>query len=220
MLPKIQPALSEYYTDNAEPLSSLLFESIWDKFSGSDIQLKNNVRPITPKILDLGSAQPESFNFYSQHDCYITIADCIQELIALTWPKTDKPNSDLSDKIQEIINTALPRADIKYDVILLWDSLNYIQPKILPFIHNYLLKFTSTKTIVHGFLLTSESCPKQNGIFKILSAKQIHHSLVTTEIVQHSPLTPITINKVMPNFKYSRAVLMRSGLQEFMLTRL
>ena len=210
MLPKIQPALSDYYSDNAEPLSAHLFKSIWEKLS------PNNAKP---KILDLGSAQPDSFNFYSQHNCYITISDCIQELINLSWPDSDKPNSEISKKIQNIIDLTLPQSNIKYDAILLWDSLNYIKPKILPFIHNHLIKFCTQKTILHGFLLTSETCPKQTGLFKILDLDKIHHSVISSETIQHTPLTPYSINKLMPNFKYARAVLMRSGLQEFMLTR-
>ena len=212
MLPKIQPALSDYYSDNAAPLSTRIFESIWDKLLPSEI---TNEKKTTPKILDLGQAQPDSFNFYSEHDCFLTIADCIQSLVDLSWPQGDAPNLESAKKIKEILSIA----SSQYDIILVWDSFNYIQPEILPFVHNHLLKLCTPKTVIHGFLFTSENQPKESGRFKILSSGKIHHCVSTNEIVQHIPLTPIMLNKAMPGFKYSRSVLMRNGLQEFMLTR-
>jgi len=204
MLPKIQPALSDYYSDNAEPLTTRIFSSIWDTFE--------NVAK--PRILDLGEAQADSFNFYSEHSCYLTIVDCIQTLIDLNWPDTESPNAFVTQQIEKII----PYSNKQYDLILGWDSFNYISPKILPFVHNHLLKFCTKKTIIHGFIFTSENHPTKTGVFKILKANEIKHTVRSNDIVRHTPLTPYTINKAMPNFKYARSVLMRSGLQEFMLT--
>lgn len=204
MLPKIQPALSDYYTDNAEPLATRIFCSIWDKFATK----------AKPRIFDLGEAQPDSFNFYSEHSCYLTISDSIQSLINIHWPEDDSPNIAITKKIEQII----PFSNIQYDLILAWDSFNYIHPKVMPFLHNHLLKFCTNNTIIHGFSFTSEYYPKQTGVFKILGADKIHHSVKDENIMRHTPLTPHAINKVMPNFKYARSVLMRSGLQEFMLT--
>ena len=204
MLLKIQPALSDYYSDNAEPLATRIFSSIWDTFE--------NVAK--PRILDLGEAQTDSFNFYSEHSCYLTIADCIQTLIQLNWPNEENPNALLTQKIEKII----PYTNKKYDLILGWDSFNYIPPKILPFVHNHLLQFCTKKTIIHGFIFTSENRPKETGRFKIFKANEIKHTVRSDEVARHTPLTPYTINKAMPNFKYARSVLMRSGLQEFMLT--
>jgi len=212
MLPKIQPALSDYYSDNAAPLSTRLFDSIWQNFN-TILEASKETKSV--KILDLGKAQPDSFNFYSEHNCYLTIADCIQQLTQLQWPTEDNPNLELNNELEKII----PTTDLKYDLILVWDSLNYVNPKILPFIHNHLLKFCTNKTIIHGFLFTSENYPALPGIFKILTADKIKHAVLTEEEIQHSPLTPIAINKAMPNFKYARSVLMRSGLQEFILMR-
>lgn len=210
MLPQLQPALSEYYADNAEPLKTRIFDSIWCTFNQS-----NTVHVSKPKILDFGKAQPDSFNFYSEQAGYLTIADCIQPLSKLHWPDEDNPDQVLAKQIEELI----PPTNTKYDLILSWDSFNFIQPKILPFIHNHLLGLCTNKTMIHGFLFTSENRPKQPSIFKILDSGRIKHAVSNDEIKQHTPLTPLAINKYMPNFKYARSVLMRSGLQEFVLTR-
>ncbi len=214
MLPKIQTALSDYYMDNAAPLSTRIFNSIWESFT-LDQSNKNNIKKTAPRILDLGQAQADSFNFYSEHDCFLTIADCIQSLIRLSWPDCDEARFIVEKKIEQILSITT----LQYDVILTWDSFNYIQPKILPLLNNYLLKLCSKKTIIHGFLFTSENRPKVAGTFKILGANKIHHCVSTDEVVRHSPLTPIMLNKTMPGFEYARSVLMRSGLQEFMLSR-
>lgn len=204
MLTNIQPALSDYYSDNAEPLATRIFSSIWKKFNSD----------INPKILDLGEAQPDSFNFYSEHSCYLTISDCIKQLTNLSWPEEDNPNALLTKKIEHII----PFQNIKYDLILAWDSFNYIPLQILPIVHNHLLQFCTNKTIIHGFIFTSEYYPKETGMFKILESERIQHLIMDEETIRHTPLTPHAINRAMPNFKYSRSILMRSGLQEFMLT--
>lgn len=204
MLPKIQPALSDYYSGNAEPLATRIFSSIWDKFESES----------KPGILDLGQAQPDSFNFYSEHACYLTISDCIQSLTNLRWPEEGNPNQAL----EKILEDLFPFSKTSYDLILVWDSFNYIDTKILPFLHNHLLKFCTNKTIIHGFSFTSEYYPKDAGVFKILDADKIQHSVTNKDVIRNTPLTPYAINKVMPNFKYARSVLMRSGLQEFMLT--
>ncbi len=210
MLPQLQPALSEYYSDNAEPLKTRIFDSIWQTFN----QL-NAARVAKPKVLDLGEAQPDSFNFYSEQAGYLTIADCIQPLSELAWPEEENPNQTLVKNIKEIIPPALTQ----YDLILSWDSFNFIHPKILPYVHNHLLNFCTNKTIIHGFLFTSENRPIHPSVFKILDSGRIKHAVSNDEIRQHTPLTPLAINKYLPNFQYARSVLMRSGLQEFMLTR-
>ena len=214
MLPKIQPALSDYYSDNAEPLSTRIFESIWNGLSNTNHSTENDIK-YKPKILDLGRAQPDSFNFYSEHNCYLTIADCIQPFINLSWPAGENPNGVLMEKIAKTISAP----EKKYDLILAWDSLNYINPKVLPFVHNHLLNFCTNKTIIHGFVFTSETYPTESGDFKIIDSDKIQHSVANNEVIRHSPLTPHAINKAMPSFKYARSVLMRSGLQEFMLIR-
>ncbi len=210
MLPQLQPALSEYYSDNAEPLKTRIFESIWETFNQS-----NTTRTEKPKILDLGEAQPDSFNFYSGQAGYLTIADCIKPLSKLQWPEVENPNPILTKQIEEII----PPSKTQYDLILGWDSFNFIPSKILPFIHNHLLGFCTKKTLIHGFLFTSENRPVQPSSFKILDSDKMQHSVANDQVLQHTPLTPLAINKYMPNFKYARSVLMRSGLQEFVLTR-
>ncbi len=210
MFPQLQPALSDYYSDNAEPLKTRIFDSIWETFHQQDTTCARK-----PEILDLGSAQPDSFNFYSQHAGYLTIADCIDSLTNLTWPDEDSPNQSLHAALEKII----PNTGKQYDLVLCWDSFNFINPKILPFIHDHLLQFCSNKTLIHGFLFTSENRPIHPAVFKILDACQIQHAVTTNKTIRHTPLTPLAINKYMPNFRYARSVLMRSGLQEFVLTR-
>jgi len=217
MLPKVQTALSDCHSDNAVPLKTLIFESIWQSFADAK---KNNTsnHVASPRILDLGVAQSESFRFYSEHNCYLTIADCLEFLTSLTLTEarlTEKTSSALFSKIERFLN--LP--DVKYDLILCWDSLNYIQPEILAPLSLYLSNFCNNNTLIHGFLLTSESYPKERGQFKIISTNNIEYKVNLNEISQHSPLTPYSINKGMPEFNYSRSVLMRNGLQEFMLNR-
>jgi len=210
MLPQLQPALSEYYSDNAAPLKTRIFDSIWEAFNHP-----NTARTEKPKILDLGKAQPDSFNFYSEQAGYLTIADCIQPLTKLEWPEEENPNQILAKQIEKII----PPTNTQYDLILSWDSFNFIQPKILPYIHNHLLTFCTKKTLIHGFLFTSENRPIYPSVFKILDSGRIKHAVTNDKVRQQTPLTPLAINKYMPNFKYARSVLMRSGLQEFVLTR-
>ncbi len=210
MLPQVQPALSEYYSDNAEPLKTRIFDSIWEAFNHPDAKHSKK-----PAVLDLGEARPDSFNFYSEQAGYLTIADCIQPLSELKWLNEENPDQILAKQIKEII----PSINKQYDLILSWDSFNFIQPEILPYIHNHLLTFCTKKTLIHGFLFTSENRPKYPSIFKILDAGRIKHAVTNDEVLQHTPLTPLAINKHMLNFKYARSVLMRSGLQEFVLTR-
>ncbi|VAW91228.1 hypothetical protein MNBD_GAMMA23-1427 [hydrothermal vent metagenome] len=209
MLPQLQPALSEYYSDNAEPLKTRIFDSIWEAFNQPNATCVSK-----PKVLDLGEAQPDSFNFYSEQAGYLTIADCIKPLSELEWPEEENPNQFLTKQIEEII----PLTNIQYDLILGWDSFNFIQSKILPYVHNHLLSFCTNKTMIHGFLFTSENRPTYPSVFKILDSGRIKHAVSNDQVRQHTPLTPLAINKYMPNFKYARSVLMRSGLQEFVLT--
>jgi len=205
MLPQLQPALSEYYSDNAEPLTTRIFDSIWKVFNQ-----QNGTLIAKAKVLDLGTAQADSFNFYSDNAGYLTIVDCIYDLEKLTWP---------NEYLEEAINKIIPFNNTQYDLILIWDSFNFINPKVLPYLHNHLLQFCTKKTLIHGFLFTSENRPLHPSAFKILDLDKIQHIVKSKKMLQHTPLTPLAINKYMPNFKYARSVLMRSGLQEFVLTR-
>ena len=188
---------------SALKFNTLLFSRYWTEFDFT--------KPI--RILDLGSIRSSTIDFFSEYPCYITISNSIDELANISWDRELETQSDFTKRINEII----PVQEQEYDLVFVWDCLNYLSADILKVVHQRLLSACHRNTRIYGFLYTSEIQNVTPWSFDIYSHSKMS-SHARTEVTRHvRPLNSLKLMQYLPQFKLDRSVLILNGMQEFLL---
>jgi len=197
-------ALSKIDAESALTFQPLLFEKIW-----TNLDVSNPVR-----ILDFGAVQPVSMDFYSNSEvpCFITITDCLETLIGL-----QKNDEDETVKLKNIIDELFPDDVEPYDVILLWECFNYLDPAVFPLLNQKIKQLSHKKSLLYGYLHTSKYTTNYTCEFKINSESSFSCSEKLDKSIKPEVINALKLKKYMPDFEISRSVLIRNGLQEFIM---
>lgn len=200
-------ALSSINAERALTFQPLLFSKFWSTLDES--------KPI--RILDFGGMQPSSIDFYSQSEvpCYITITDCIESLTKLHINE-EFSAIDVKNNINRLVqvNESQP-----YDIIILWECLNYIQPDIFPLLQEKIKHISHTNTLLYGYLYTSNHAAGFPYNFKILNDSSFSCEEKPGITENQKLINSFHLKKYFSDFEMSRSVLIRNGLQEFLMTR-
>jgi len=200
-------ALSNINAESALTFQPLLFSKYWNTLSDSE--------PV--RILDLAAMQPSSIDFYSNSDvpCYLTIADSIGSLTSL------EINEESSvDDVSEKLNHLIPSDNVApYDIILFWECLNNIDADVMPLFQEKIKKVSHENTLLYGFLYTSNNSSGFPFNFKIQSELSFTCEEGAKLADNHKLINSYHLKKYFYDFDMSRSVLIRNGLQEFLMKR-
>lgn len=199
-------ALSRIHAESALTFEPQLFAKYWNSLDKS--------APV--RILDLASVQSTSIDFYSNSEipCFITIADCINRLSALLPEEITDPV-----KINEILDELIPANTKPYDLVLLWDYPNYLQPGLSACLEKKLKQVTHKKSILYGYLYTAKSVSRYPNNFKIQNQNSMACDEKTELLTKPESINSISLKKYFHDFQLSRSVLIRNGLQEIIMQR-
>jgi hypothetical protein len=200
-------ALSNINAERALTFQPLLFSKYWNALDKSK----------SIRILDFGAMQPTSIDFYSNSEvpCFITLTDCINSLSKL---RIDEESSsiDVAKSINKLIQ---PDESQPYDFIMFWESLNYIHPDIFSLLHDQIKQVSHANTLLYGYLYTSNNAVGFPCNFKMQSESSFtcEDNAGLTENLKL--INSFHLKKYFYDFEVSRSVLIRNGLQEFLMKR-
>lgn len=100
----------------------------------------------------------------------------------------------------------------KFDVILVWDILNFLPTEFLTAVFNKLAPFTHEATLLHTILYSGKETPSQPQQFQIVDADNIE-IYPSDKQPGFSPLTSTRLLKTIGNFKLSDTFVFRPGMQ-------
>ncbi len=201
-------ALTQVEAESAPEFNTRLFSGFWKSYDFESGALDSL------RILDLGSVQSSSIDFFSDYSCYLTIADAIKKLTEIDIA------CELEDKVlRERVETHLMFESQPYDIILVWDCLNHLSPAVFPLVYEKLLQACHKKSHMHGFLYTSEMHYSRPGQFYILADDKMACYQNQSPLIRSRPMNSMMLMNKMPGFTLDRSVLIRNGMQEFILRR-
>lgn len=154
------------------------------------------------RILDLGSAEPESIAFYHRYFARVCIANAVDE-----WVSGVSPN----------LHEALPEAarGLVFDICLLWDSLNHLHRNSMREFAREITGYLHTGSRIHAIAAYSPSWAFDAFRYGIVD----HNSLALkprSRPVPH-PHSQTEIEKALPGFRIRRTALKRGNRLELML---
>lgn len=164
-------------------------------------------------ILDLGPAFGANVAFLSQFACKLHIADLYQSLTSTPLlPKQDDvlPQPDFERLLPYQKGT-------RFDIILAWDLLNYIQGNHIESLAHHLAGFCHTRTLMLTFISTQKQIPDEPTKFRIVDQQHLSYE-VCTAAMRHCPrYNSLELKKRVPGFTINSSFLLKNGMQEYLL---
>jgi len=111
------------------------------------------------RILDFGRASSQSLQFFGQYPCKLHVLEAAPTLLAwrqqLTGEETD---ADLHQQVQALFPTL---SGEQFDLILLWDTFNYVPARALEALCWLLNTQAAQHCAGHGFMLHKKTVAQQ-----------------------------------------------------------
>jgi len=161
------------------------------------------------EILDLAGASGNHVEFFSRYRCRFHVG-ALEERLA-EWqsdPDSDQPTD---------ANDLLPLDEgIRFDLILCWNLLNYVNRDLLPSLSTHLHSHCRRGAWLHTFIHTSTQMPEQPGNFQLLGSERMRWHHPGTALTKSPQYPQRALEKRMHGFRSWQSRLLRNGLQEYL----
>ena len=143
-------------------------------------------------ILDFGRANSASLEFFNRFSCRLCILDAAEPL--LKWsrdltPRLEEPPS-LQQMQWELDGILEAIGGERYDLVLLWDTLNHLHEHALPAFGRLLRRHVTANFRGHGFMLHKRGAEQQFRQLGLSGAGQIAiHSQEPSALYAHNRKT-------------------------------
>jgi hypothetical protein len=188
---------------HAEPLvyRSLGLEALYQRLQGIS----------ACSILDLGPVRNQSIEFWSQFKPFIYVADLRSQL---PLPIVKNEGSEAAEPDWNFL-LALP-AGRRYNVMLAWDLLNYLDlPSVFSLVR-YLKHFSLHGTALFTLIFDQKQMPEQITIYRIVDEAHLAYEYESSEARTCPRHQPHALAGVMQPFKISNSFRLRNQIVEFL----
>lgn len=166
------------------------------------------------RVLDLGPAIGRNVQFLSPFISKLYIAD----LYGTIWKQAGRSGID-GVKLDRILARDLPPASANpIDLILAWDLLNYLDRDQVATLGRYLGPLCRRDTQILVLLSTLPSIPELPGRYLMLDPETLRCENASQRERRSPGYKEPDLEKLMPAFEVETSFLLRSGIQEYVLT--
>lgn len=179
-------------------------------------------------ILDMGPARAANIRFFSAYRCRVIIGDMLHLLPRLAthaeaWTGSiiRHAGRDAADGHDEAATPAwleaLPRDEEPADIVLVWDSCNYLSLDDYPAWVERVAQGMRPGALLHAFMATQARLPDPPCIYDIREPQRLDRRVVSGAQLGASPRYHQTeLLRLMPRFEVERSVLLQDGWQEYL----
>jgi hypothetical protein len=187
----------------AEPVvfSSLGLKALFQRLQGIS----------TCSILELGPVRRESIEFWSQFNPYIYVADLRSQL---PLPIINDEDSEAAEPDWNLL-LALP-AGRRYNVILAWDLLNYLDLPSISSLIRYLTHFSQPGTVLFMLIFDQKQMPGKITIYRVVDEAHLAYDYESSETRACPRHQPRALASAMQQFQISNSFRLRNGIVEFL----
>lgn len=160
-------------------------------------------------ILDLGGSHNENLAYLGQYCGNIVIHD----VMGASGEPSAAPRASLFQVDEKALALA---AQTRFDVVLLWDLLHYVErSQVEPFVAR-LGELARPEALVLLLASGSTPIPLTPIRFKIRDSDHLHYEVTTDRRGPAPRFTPRQVERMMNGFRPLRFFQLRNGLQEFL----
>lgn len=187
-------------------------ESITYKSHGLNVLV--SLVPASAKfvVLDLGTALRANVDFWSRYPCQLFIHDLYRDYAAGDLSRTEKGRDDFFGELLSF------EAGIRFDIILAWDLLNYLEQEDISAVMRRLMHWCKAGTLVFALVSSQPQIPAEPTLFRIIDSEQITYESFAPQMRPCPHHQPRDLARLFSGFDISHSFLLRNGIQEFLFT--
>ncbi len=162
-------------------------------------------------VFDAGSATPDTVAFFSEYKCRLHFADLYEDAIIVEQDQLE--DAELQARFDELLAFAVE----SFDLCLLWDAPNYLNPRARNAFGNALRPFIHRGTLAHGYCAFKETQPFTPQQYSIHAADTLAVLPRPDALAPRHPVTQNGLVTALPFFAVARGTLMSDGRVELFL---
>lgn len=182
--------------------SSQLLASLFTQFD-SDERLT---------VLHMGSAMPETVEFFSRYRSKLFFVDIYSEL-PIQW--NEERDVSLEQQFEEILG--LP-VDTQIDICLFWDVFNYLDADSVAALLSVLRPHLHRKTLAHGFGVYNLKSGQNGQYYGIETQDELKVRTRATLLPGYAPHPQSKLKNLLDCFNFDRSVLLSDSRLEILLS--
>ena len=167
-------------------------------------------------ILDLGPARAANLELLSRFRCRLFIEDA-HELISSF---TGDPDADNSALLKWLEQWTAGTAHGTIDVVLAWDIFNYLDARLCKTLVDHVTPLLKPGAHFYLLVYSQKEMPALPMQFKALSADKMECQPLTHATRPSPRFNQTDIRKQLQEFSVAKSVLLRNGMQEYLLKRM
>jgi hypothetical protein len=186
-----------------EPFSSPLLREVVARF-GEDTR---------HVILELGVVNPGALELLQGRRCRLLVADA-----CLMLSELDEKLQEVESPAREVERLIVDDGREKVDTVLCWDLLNYLSPPLLNLFAARLASMMAPTGIAHAYIHTANANMPQHPQRYAMLSEDLVVRLNQDPDVRKAPRYSFgELNKHASALRVDRSMLLRNGLQEYLL---
>lgn len=164
-------------------------------------------------VLEIGPALPETVEFFSQFKCRLNFVDLFNE------PFVRDQQGQLSQAELKQAFDGMFRfpAETRFDIVLLWDFLCYLDDPSLKAFNAALKPWIQPSTRAHGFGAHHMAIRLENLQFGVAETNSFTVRKRFSEEMPHHPHSQIEMHEMLTCFEFERGLLLENGKLEMLL---
>jgi hypothetical protein len=163
-------------------------------------------------VVDLGPAVGANLSFLSERfACSVEVVDLVHSL----------PPVVAGDPAAAVRET-LPAAGEPADLVLAWDILNYLDRPQFRAAGEVLAARCRPGATLFAMIVTGKEMPREPGRYLLQEGRERGVDLVYRHAPGRRPAPryrPAEVDQMLPGFSVDRSMLLRHGIQEFLMVR-
>lgn len=164
-------------------------------------------------ILELGPAVGDNINYLSRFSCRVRVED-----LHCTLGSFDYLSQAGKVDYEAVFQYLLPyEKSTRFDIILAWDLLNYLEFVEVQFLMRHLSRFCHQGTVLFAMISTVKNIPDKPGHYRIIDDSNVLYESQSTVLRPCPRYHDVDLKQLMPTFRVYNSYLLRNGMKEYLL---
>jgi hypothetical protein len=168
-----------------------------------------------PEVLDLGAPRRANLEFLADTGCKVWIEDLPGCLVGRTPPKVEDEPPDWAGLIAS--NLVFSR-DARFDVVLGWDLLAYLDPQAIDPLMSTIAESCTVGTLLFLTVSTAQGLPERPGIVQVSDDGHLVFESSGPATRANPTHTPLALERMMPGFRLQHSFLLGEGMQDYLFS--
>jgi len=164
-------------------------------------------------VLHVGSALPETVEFFSRYRCKLHFIDLFGDLPTLLAGEDGETLLQ-----QRVVDLMRIPAGTMFDLCLFWDLFNFLGREAIAALLDTLRPHLYSDTLAHGFAVHNLKTPQSGKMYGIRELDQISLRARPAALPGYNPYNQGQLEKALDCFRITRSVLLAQSRLELLLS--